>query len=102
MRDSDVNPAAERAATVDRSVIRTTAPVLRDEHREDWITRAIEQQAAKIPSSVFLTAAMLAAGLSLGLELAGRRRASRFVGMWPPTLLTMGVYNKMVKMLGAR
>lgn len=102
MPENDVNPAAEAAAAVDRSVVRTSPPVRREEHQEDWMTRSIEQQAAKIPSSAFLTAAMLAAGVSLGLELAGRRRASRFVGMWPPTLLTMGVYNKMVKLLGAR
>jgi hypothetical protein len=41
-------------------------------------------------------------GLSLVLELTGRRDVSRFVGMWAPTLLTMGVYNKVVKLMGPR
>jgi hypothetical protein len=39
---------------------------------------------------------------SFGLELAGQRRVSRFIGMWPAPLLVMGVYNKMVKTFGPR
>jgi uncharacterized protein (DUF1501 family) len=97
-----VNPAAREASEVDRSQIHHSAPVRRHEHEEDWATRVLEQQAAKIPSGAFLTAALLAMGASIGLEIAGRQRASRFVGMWPPTLLIMGVYNKVVKTLGAR
>jgi hypothetical protein len=40
--------------------------------------------------------------VSLGLEIADRTRESRFIGMWPAPLLVMGVYNKMVKLFGAR
>ena len=40
-------------------------------------------------------------GLSLALELSGRRRASAFVGQWPAPLLIAGIYNKLVKTLGA-
>jgi hypothetical protein len=40
--------------------------------------------------------------LSLALELAGRTRQSRFVGMWPTPLLVAGIYNKLVKTLGTR
>jgi hypothetical protein len=102
VRDVEVNPAAGEASNVDRSEIHRSAPVRRNEHEEGWFTRSIEQQTAKIPSSAFLTAALLAMGTSLTLELVGRRRESRFVGMWPPTLLIMGVYNKVVKTLGSR
>lgn len=102
MQESDVNPAAREASEVDRSKIHHAAPVRRYEHEEDWATRVLEQQAAKIPSGAFLTAALLAMGASVGLEMTGRHRASQFVGMWPPTLLIMGVYNKVVKTLGAR
>jgi hypothetical protein len=63
-------------------------------------TRLIEQQAAKIPSDVFLFLALGSMGLSLALELTGKENQSRFVGMWAPTLLTMGVYNKLVKTFG--
>jgi hypothetical protein len=40
--------------------------------------------------------------VSLGLELGRKTRASRFIGMWPGPLLVMGVYNKLVKVLGPR
>lgn len=89
----DVNPAREASEAA-----YAPSPVVRDEHAEGHVTRLIEQQAAKLPSDVFLFAAFGAMGLSVALEAAGRSRASRFVGMWPPTLLMMGVYNKMVKL----
>jgi hypothetical protein len=93
----DVNPASERSL---REYDPT--PVRRSEDAESTMTRLIERQTAKIPSDVFLFLALGALGASLAFELAGKRRLSRFVGMWPPTLLTMGVYNKLVKSLGPR
>jgi len=93
----DVNPASERSRQE-----YDPSSVVRQDHAEGTVTRMLEQQAAKIPSDVFLFAAFTAMAASLTLELTGRQRASRFVGMWPPTLLTMGVYNKLVKLLGSR
>ncbi|HEU4578757.1 MAG TPA: hypothetical protein VFS67_10920 [Polyangiaceae bacterium] len=97
MSNTDLNPAAEASLLSYQET-----PVLRAEHREDPVTRIIEQQAAKVPSNYFLSLALLAMLAAFGLELTGRRRASRFVGMWPAPLLVMGVYNKLVKVLGAR
>jgi hypothetical protein len=96
MADLDTNPAAEA------SMHPAPAPVLRPEHVEGEMARLIEQQTAKIPSHWFLAAAVGAMGLSLALELSGRRRGSRFVGQWPGPLLIMGMYNKLVKTLGTR
>lgn len=93
----DVNPAREKSERAYRPT-----PVVRDEHAEGPFTRVIEQQTAKIPSDVFLFAALGSMGLSLYFHLADRHRASRFVGMWAPALLTMGVYNKVVKVLRPR
>jgi hypothetical protein len=76
--------------------------VVRAEHREGTLARMVEQQTAKIPSHVFLLASFLAMGASLTAEVQGRQRASRFLGMWVAPLLIMGVYNKMVKILGTR
>jgi hypothetical protein len=39
--------------------------------------------------------------LSVALEIAGEQRASRFIGLWPGPLLSMGIYVKLVKALGA-
>jgi hypothetical protein len=75
---------------------------MRPEHAEGNIARLIEQQTAKVPSHWFLFAALGSMGLSLVLELAGRSRASRFVGQWPTPLLATGIYNKLVKTLGTR
>jgi hypothetical protein len=94
-RDQDVNPAAGRVGARE-------SPVLRPEHAESSFTRLLEQQAAKIPSDLFLSAAIASMVISLGCELTDRRRASRFIGMWPGPLLVMGVYNKLVKLLGPR
>lgn len=93
----DVNPAS-RASEKDY----LAPPVLRAEHVESGFTRLIEQQTAKVPSHVFLFASLCAMGASATLELARRRGAARFVGMWVTPLLVMGVYNKMVKSFGPR
>jgi hypothetical protein len=94
---SDVNPASEQSREEYEP-----APVVRDEHAEGQMTRLIEQQAAKLPSDIFLFTALAAMGISVALELYGNERMSRFVGMWPPAILTMGMYNKLVKVLGPR
>ncbi|MFL5814076.1 MAG: hypothetical protein ACJ763_10910 [Bdellovibrionia bacterium] len=72
-------------------------PVVRAEHREDTITRLIEQQTAKIPSNYFLMLALAAMGASLFLELSNKEKTARFVGMWPAPILLLGIYNKIVK-----
>jgi len=92
----DVNPAAAA------SLYAAPVPVVRPEHGEGEFTRVIEQQAAKLPSHLFLFCAFGAMALSAALELSGRTRASRFVAQWPTPLLVLGTYNKLVKTLGTR
>ena len=38
---------------------------------------------------------------SLTLQMLGRRQESNFVGQWAPTLLILGLYNKLVKLHGS-
>jgi hypothetical protein len=95
--DLEVNPASEKSGEA-----YAPTPVVRNEHSEDQLTRLLEHQTAKLPSDLFLFTAMAAMGMSFVLELTGRSRLSRFVGMWPPALLMMGIYNKLVKMMGPR
>ncbi len=73
----------------------------RPDHREGPIARAIEQQTAKLPSDAFLWAAVGSIGLSLALELSGKEKTANFVGHWAPTLLILGLYNKIVKLQGS-
>ena len=92
----------ETPSSSEAGVVYEPAPVHRPEHSEAALTRLIEQQTAKLPSHVFLFAAMGAMGASLAFELAGNERMSRFLGMWAPTLMIAGVYNKLVKEIGPR
>lgn len=78
------------------------ASVLRGEHRENLTTRMLEHQVAKIPSNTFLVVALIMMGVSIAAELKDQPRVSRLTGMWVGPLLTMGVYNKLVKTLGVR
>ena len=90
----DVNPASQESERV-----YDPTSVVRAEHAEGAFTRVIEQQTAKLPSDIFLFAPLGSMALSLYLHLSHRQDASRFVGMWAPALLTMGVYNKVVKVI---
>lgn len=87
--------------------------------REGRVARGIERQTAKIPSDVFLWGAIAAMAGSLGAQIIGMRKSMRlggmmgmsgmhtraplstFIGQWVPTLLLLGVYNKIVKVSGS-
>lgn len=67
---------------------------------EGPITKQIEKQTAKIPSDVFLWAALGSMATSLTLKIMGRKHDALFVGQWAAPFLLLGVYNKMVKVAG--
>lgn len=89
------------------------------EQREGPVAREIEKRTAKLPSDIFLWAAGASVLASLALQVIGvirgetRGRFGRvqtarapeplagFVGMWVPSLLLLGVYNKIVKVAGS-
>jgi hypothetical protein len=71
-----------------------------DKHEEGSVAKAIEEQTAKLPSDLFLWGAGAAITGSLTLRLLDREEDSQFVGQWVPTLLILGLYNKIVKVLG--
>jgi hypothetical protein len=70
-------------------------------HSEGAVAKAIEDQTAKLPSDTFLWLAVGCMAASATLQTMGNRHASLFVGQWAPTLLIMGLYNKLVKQLGS-
>ncbi len=71
------------------------------QHREGPVARTIEQQTAKIPSDTFLWAAAGSIGASLLFMALGDEKKANFIGNWAPTLLILGLYNKMVKLHGS-
>jgi len=70
------------------------------EHKEGKVARAIEEQTAKLPSDLFLWAALGSMAVSLTLQIMGRKKESLFVGQWPAPFLLLGLYNKVVKLEG--
>ncbi len=70
------------------------------EHKEGKVAKAIEEQTAKLPSDLFLWAALGSIAVSLTLQIMNRKKESVFVGQWPPTFLLLGLYNKLVKLEG--
>jgi len=73
---------------------------LNPEHKEGKVASAIEEQTAKIPSDVFLWAALGSMAVSLGLQIAGVKKRSLFIGQWAAPFLLLGLYNKLVKLEG--
>jgi hypothetical protein len=71
------------------------------EHREGPVARGIEEQTAKLPSDAFLWAAGASIAISLILKTLDRHPEALFVGQWAPTILILGVYNKLVKQHGS-
>lgn len=70
------------------------------EHREGPVARAIEEQTAKLPSDVFLWGAIASMGASFAFKVFGASKMAMFIGQWAPSLLILGLYNKLVKIQG--
>jgi hypothetical protein len=68
---------------------------------EGVVARTIEEQTAKLPSDTFLWIAGGSIATSLTLKLMGRDHEALFVGQWAPTFLILGLYNKLVKVMGS-
>jgi hypothetical protein len=80
------------------------AEEMRDaERHEGPVARTIESQTAKLPSDVWLWASLGSMAVSFVLQLSDNKKTktvSNFIGQWAPTLLILGLYNKLVKVGG--
>jgi hypothetical protein len=70
------------------------------QHKEGPVARTIEEQTAKLPSDLFLWAALGSMAVSLTLKCIGQRHNALFVGQWAAPFLLLGTYNKLVKLEG--
>ena len=77
-----------------------TGRAARTSQTEGASARAIEKQTSKIPSDFFLWTGIGAIVGSIGLHLMGKRETGNFVATWVPTVLLLGLYNKVVKLGG--
>jgi hypothetical protein len=69
-------------------------------NEEGQVAKTIEQQTSKLPSDVFLWAAMGSMAASATLKICGRKHDALFVGQWAAPFLLFGIYNKIVKIAG--
>ncbi|MEO7316654.1 MAG: hypothetical protein ABIW47_15795 [Ginsengibacter sp.] len=75
-------------------------PATNTEHKEGEIAKKIENQTAKLPSDIFLWAALGSMAVSAALQLSDKKDRSLFVGQWAAPFLLLGIYNKLVKLEG--
>ena len=70
--------------------------------REGEMTKSIEQYTAKVPSVAYLGFAAGGLVLSAALATFSRNKSlANFVGLWVPTIMLVGIYNKLVKLEGS-
>ena len=70
-------------------------------HAEGPVARGLEYQTAKVPSDLFLWAAVGSIIVSLLLKTIQNKHDSVIVRQWAPTFLLLGIYNKLVKQHGS-
>lgn len=71
---------------------------------EGYLTKVIEGQTSKLPSVFFLSLAIASMGISAVLSATERDSGkgwANFVGHWAPTILVLGLYNKLTKLEGS-
>ncbi len=73
----------------------TIEPTMQKE--EGKVTTKIEERTAKVPSGAYLGLAVGSMLLSAGFMVAGNKQVANFIGQWVPSLLAIGIYNKIVK-----
>lgn len=82
------------------AVAETVKKVFKGGESEDLVSSSIEGVTSKIPSSAFLGLALGSMGLALACQVSGRKTWGNFIGQWAPTILILGLYNKVVKQHG--
>ncbi|EYF02026.1 hypothetical protein [Chondromyces apiculatus] len=65
---------------------------------EGRITTQVEERTSQLPSIAYLALSVGAMAASAGLMLAGKKQVANFIGQWAPSLLVIGLYNKVVKL----
>jgi hypothetical protein len=66
--------------------------------KEGKTTAMIEARTSRIPSGTYLSLAVGSMIASAAAMLAGKKQLANFIGQWAPSLLVIGLYNKVVKL----
>ena len=96
MLEKTISKSMKAAAETGSNIINN------DEHEEGKLTKAVEEQTAKLPSISFLGLAVGSMVASAAITtLSDRKEVGNFVGLWAPCFLLLGIYNKLVKLEGS-
>ena len=68
---------------------------------EGKVAKAIEHKTQLIPSDVFLWSALGFFGLSVAMQAANKKHSSILLSQLGPMFLLLGIYNKLVKVVGS-
>lgn len=82
------------------SKVKDKADNFNPKHKEGPVAAAIEDYTARIPSDLFLWAALGSMAISATFKILNKDKDATFVGQWAPSFLMLGLYNKFVKMEG--
>jgi hypothetical protein len=70
--------------------------------KEGKLTKKVEHLTAQIPSLAYLGLAVGSMALSASIAaFSNRKTVANFIGLWVPTLMLVGIYNKLVKLEGS-
>ena len=64
---------------------------------EGKVTAKLEERTSRVASGTYLGLAIGSMIASAAFQLAGKRETASFIGQWVPSLLVIGMYNKLVK-----
>jgi hypothetical protein len=70
---------------------------INQQKQEGKVTQRIESQTARVPSLTYMGLAVGSMIASAACMLTGRKQLAQFIGQWAPSLLIIGLYNKVVK-----
>ena len=80
--------------------LKAQADRVNPQHKEGPVARTIEEYTAKLPSDIFLWAALGSMAVSATFKIMRKDEEALFVGQWAPSFLLLGLYNKIVKVQG--
>ena len=72
---------------------------MKPSHKEtpNIIMEDILETIENLPTSVYYGSVAGSIALSLALFFSGKRQEAIFVGLWAPTILNLGLYNKLLR-----
>ena len=98
----DVKGRVERfRSSVGRKLDDISDDVESKDGREGAFTRSIEKVTSALPSTTWLAMAGASMVASIALQLMKKKHGALFMGVWVPSFLLLGVYNKVVKVAGS-